>query len=107
MDPIRKEVCEPVAAICLLVVVRYMHCSLKKVGVEKTFEAWLQMHQNFSGLFETLGEKHTGVRSPLHKTFDSRLSFVAIHTELLHHGTAQRNLWLWNQSPDVKNFLIF
>ena len=100
MDPIRKEVCEPVAAICLLVVVRYMHCSLKKVGVEKTFEAWLQMHQNFSGLFETLGEKHTGVvRSPLHKTFDSRLSFVAIHTELLHQGTAQRNLWLWNQSP--------
>ena len=95
------------AAICLLVVVRYMHCSLKKVGVEKTFEAWLQMHQNFSGLFETLGEKHTGVRSPLHKTFDSRLSFVAIHTELLHQGTAQRNLWLWNQSPDVKNFLIF
>ena len=80
MDPIRKEVCEPVAAICLLVVVRYMHCSLKKVGVEKTFEAWLQMHQNFSGLFETLGEKHRGVRSPLHKTFDSRLSFVAIHT---------------------------
>ena len=32
---------------------------LEKVGVEKTFEAWLQMHQNFSGLFETLGEKHT------------------------------------------------
>ena len=38
------------------VFVVYMHCSSEKVGVEKTFEAWLQMHQNFSGLKQQRGK---------------------------------------------------